>query len=243
MRRYFLLSLRRLPSLHHDVGFTCCRHRRHRHGCRRLRHRQRRLRHRLPPTPTPAVHPRKPTPADRWNTSLTPLVASPSQLPQLRPLKHHYRHRHRSAAVHQGELQPLPDPFERVCARALLSRNRSIPATAGSDPHECTISSSVISTAAVAMPAVPVAFAARSSATRCALLHVLCCVPQCAPHRRPSHSPSDCVIALVAIASRPRLAGGIFESGLFQQFQHPRLVIKRSLTNLDVHGPCAAFSP
>ena len=50
----------------------------------------------------------------------------------------------------------------------------------------------------------------------------MCCVLHCAPHQRPSRIPSDCVFALVAIASRPRLTGGIFESGLFPQFQHPR---------------------
>ena len=88
-------------------------------------------------------------------------------------VNHHHHHRHRSAAVQPGELQSLPDPFERVCSCASLTQ--PIDSCHGSTDHrECTISSRITSTAAGAMPAVPVAFAVRRSATRCALLHVLC---------------------------------------------------------------------
>ena len=37
-------------------------------------------------------------------------------------VNHHHHHRHRSAAVQPGELQPLPDPFERACSCASLTQ-------------------------------------------------------------------------------------------------------------------------
>ena len=80
---------------------------------------------------------------------------------------HSCRRHQPSAAAQQGEPQSCPSRLS-VPAHTPLLFARSTFASADAKVHECTISFSTTSTAAVTVPVVPVAYSARCSSIRCA---------------------------------------------------------------------------
>ena len=115
----------------------------------------------------------------------------------------------------------LLDPFEHMPAHVPLSCPRSIIVLADSDSHACLIVFSVTSTAIL----IATARAGRGREPRLDRRDapLACTQRRCIlPSSRSLLSPSDRECASAALASRPRVAGHIFKSGLFPEFERPR---------------------